>query len=68
MQLRLRRGDQQLNYQAELSQAPLDLLRTQPFRSERVPGNREQSSLRTTLASLGSVKIPLGKARCGPVA
>lgn len=55
------RAERRLSFQCTLSQTPLDILRTEPFPSEVVPGNEEMTSLRTTLASINSTKIPIGK-------
>jgi YidC/Oxa1 family membrane protein insertase len=59
--LKVFRDDEVLSFEATLSQAPLDVVRTQPFASEQIDGNIEQASLRTTLASINSTKIPVGK-------
>ena len=61
VQLVVERSGQQLNFQATLSQAPLDLLRVQPWLTEKVQGNEEILGLRTTIASLNDTKIPVGK-------
>lgn len=51
----------QLRYQVVLSEAPLDILRTDSRSSETIPGNRTRPSLRTTLGSLAMTPIPQGK-------
>ncbi len=61
LEFKVLRGDQRLDFKATLSQAPLDLLRTQPFSSELVVGNEELASLRTTIASINTTRIPVGK-------
>lgn len=50
-----------LTYEATLSQPPLDVLRTQEYLSEQIPGNLQRLSCLTTLASLGEQEIPIGK-------
>jgi len=59
--LKILRENQPIEYQVTLSQAPMDILRTQAFASEVVPGNEELSSFRTTLATLNATRIPAGK-------
>lgn len=59
--LKIIRGDQRLDYQVTLSQAPMDLLRTQAFSSEIVAGNEDLNSFRTTLASINTTRVPAGK-------
>ncbi len=59
--IQVQRAERPLSYQCTLSQTPLDILRTEPFASEVVPGNQELTSLRTTLASINATKIPIGK-------
>lgn len=51
---------QRLQFTVQLSEAPLDILRTSPGRSETVPGNLPRPSLLTTLGSLQSTRIPVG--------
>ncbi len=59
--VKLDRSGQVMTYKVELSHAPLDLLRSTPFRTEQIVGNQELNSLRTTLAAFNSTKIPQGK-------
>lgn len=59
--VQVERGGQKLVFDVVLSQAPLDLLRSSPRDTERIVGNDEINSLRTTIASLNSTKIPVGK-------
>jgi YidC/Oxa1 family membrane protein insertase len=54
-------SEQTLKFQADLIEAPLDVLRKDEFRSEYVAGNYDSSSLTTTLASLNGTRIPAGK-------
>ncbi len=50
-----------LKYSVTLSEAPLDILRTWPCRSELVAGNYRRPGLLTTLGSINSTRIPPGK-------
>jgi YidC/Oxa1 family membrane protein insertase len=52
---------QTLQFKAVLVEAPLDILRTEEFLSEYVPGNIERASFLTSLASLNGTRIPTGK-------
>ncbi|MBX3420334.1 MAG: YidC/Oxa1 family insertase periplasmic-domain containing protein [Pirellulaceae bacterium] len=61
VELTIKRGEQELRYSTQLSQAPLDVLRSVPFASEVIPGNRELGGLRTTLAAIDGTQIPSGK-------
>jgi YidC/Oxa1 family membrane protein insertase len=61
VEVKVYRDERVLNFQAVLSQAPMDIVRTQPFASEEIDGNFELTSLRTTLASINSTKVPVGK-------
>lgn len=49
-----------LTFEVTLSQPPLDVLRTQEYLSEQVPGNLDRLSCLTTLASIGDEQIPIG--------
>lgn len=51
---------QRLTAKVVLSEAPLDVLRTDPASSETVLGNLQRPSLLTTLGSLGGTQIPMG--------
>jgi YidC/Oxa1 family membrane protein insertase len=61
IEISVERDQQPLQFQVELQHAPLDLLRSQPHSTELIEGNDEINGLRTTLASINSVKIPIGK-------
>ncbi len=52
---------QSLTFSVNLAEAPLDIVRMQPFLSETVVGNLSQPSLRTSLGSLGGTNIPVGR-------
>jgi YidC/Oxa1 family membrane protein insertase len=61
VEVKVNRGDVKLVFDATLSDAPLDLLRSQPRTIEQIVGNEDINGLRTTIASINSVKIPAGK-------
>ncbi|MCA9192581.1 MAG: YidC/Oxa1 family insertase periplasmic-domain containing protein [Planctomycetales bacterium] len=52
---------QVIEFTTNLCEAPLDLVRVEPFLSEAVTGNNTVPSLRTTLASLNNVSVPSGQ-------
>lgn len=60
IEVQIQRKDQPLQFQVVLSQAPLDLVRLRPHQSEQIDGNDEVNALRTTIASINKVKIPIG--------
>jgi YidC/Oxa1 family membrane protein insertase len=53
-------GPQNLTFTAELSQPPLDILRTQENLYEQITGNLERLSCLTTLSAIGDTTIPVG--------
>lgn len=63
--LKVQRGSdadvQSLSFKATLSEAPLDVLRTAEREPEFVLGNRSRTSLRTTLGSIDTTRIPPGQ-------
>lgn len=59
--LKVLRGEDRLEYEVSLSQAPMDILRSQAFSSEQVAGNQDLNSFRTTLATINATKVPAGK-------
>lgn len=65
VELKVRRtvsgSESELTFQATLSEAPLDILRSDERSSEQVVGNLSRTSLRTTLASIDSTRIPVGQ-------
>lgn len=51
---------QTLKFAVKTVEAPLDVLRTEEFLTDFIPGNKERPSLLTTLASLNKTNIPPG--------
>lgn len=51
----------QITFKVTTCQPPLDLVREQPWDSERVPGNLQRKALLTSLASINGTRIPEGK-------
>lgn len=54
-------GSENLQYSVTTTQAPLDMVRMQPWKSETVPGNLSRAALLTSLGSIGDTRIPEGK-------
>lgn len=52
---------QTLKFTTTTVEAPLDVIRTEEFATEIVPGNKQRPSLLTTIASLNGTRIPSGK-------
>ncbi len=52
---------QSLKFTTSTMEAPLDVVRTEEFATESVPGNKQRPSLLTTIASLNGTRIPSGK-------
>jgi len=52
---------QSMKYKTTTVEAPLDVVRTEEFATEIVPGNKQRPSLLTTIASLNGTRIPAGK-------
>lgn len=60
--VKIYRDQRPIEFQVLLSQAPMDILRSQAFSSEIVSGNQDLNSFRTTLATLNATRVPAGKA------
>ena len=54
-------SSQSLKFTTTTVEAPLDVVRTEEFATEIVPGNKQRPSLLTTIASLNGTRIPAGK-------
>ncbi len=54
-------GTSTINFSVKTCQPPLDLVRTQPWDSEKVPGNLQRRALLTSLASIDGTRIPEGE-------
>jgi len=51
---------QTLKFETKTVEAPLDVLRTEEFATDFIPGNKERPSLMTTLGSLNKTNVPPG--------
>ncbi|GAB5404214.1 MAG: YidC/Oxa1 family insertase periplasmic-domain containing protein [Aureliella sp.] len=54
-------GTSTINFSVKTCEPPLDLVRTQPWESEKVPGNLQRRALLTSLASIDGTRIPEGE-------